>query len=243
MPAKYTPLTDALYDYVITQRSNANDPLLAALHIETENLGELARMAIGPDQGSLISLLVALIGTKLAVEVGTFTGTSSICIARSLAPGGKLICFDQDFKSTSIARRYWIKGGLQDRIDLRLGDAHRLLPHYKPQSLIDFVFIDAEKEGYDFYYETLLPYVRTGGLILFDNMLRGGQVVHPVEKNTGATRAIDQLNRKLAADSRVQCVLVPIADGLVICRKLYTAAHEGRKLGTDSRRIPGESRF
>jgi caffeoyl-CoA O-methyltransferase len=243
MPAKYTPLTDALYDYVITQRSNANDPLLAALQIETENLGELARMAIGPDQGSLISLLVALIGTKLAVEVGTFTGTSSICIARSLAPGGKLICFDQDFKSTSIARRYWIKGGLQDRIDLRLGDAHRLLPHFKPQSLIDFVFIDAEKEGYDFYYETILPYVRTGGLILFDNMLRGGQVVHPVEKNTGATRAIDQLNRKLAADSRVQCVLVPIADGLVICRKLYTAAHEGRKLGTDSRRIPGESRF
>jgi caffeoyl-CoA O-methyltransferase len=204
--------------------------------VETDHLGEISRMAIGPDQGSLIGLLVALIGAKWAVEVGTFTGTSSICIARHLVPGGKLVCFDQDFKTTSIARRYWIRAGLQDRIDLRLGDAHQLLPHYKPQNMIDFVFIDADKEGYDFYYETILPYVRTGGLILFDNMLRGGQVVHPVEKNTPANRAIDQLNRKLAVDNRVQSVLVSMADGLVLCRKLYTAAHEGRRLD-DSRRL------
>jgi caffeoyl-CoA O-methyltransferase len=236
MAAKYVPLTDAIYDYVIAQRSNANDPLLAALQMETQNMGEISRMAISPDQGTLISLLVALIGTKYAVEVGTFTGTSSICIARHLVPGGKLVCFDQDFKYTSIARRYWIRAGVQDKIDLRLGDARRLLPHYKPQNPIDFVFIDADKEGYDFYYETLVPYVRTGGLILFDNMLRGGQVVHPVERNTPTNRAIDQLNRKLAADGRIQSVLIPMADGLVVCRKLYAAGVDGRRM-TESRRL------
>jgi caffeoyl-CoA O-methyltransferase len=236
MPAKYVALTDALYNYVIAQRSNANDPLMAALQVETQNLGEISRMAISPDQASLISLLVAVIGAKWAVEVGTFTGTSSISIARHLAPGGKLVCFDQDFKFTSIARRYWIRAGLQDRIDLRLGDAHRLVPHYRPQNPLDFVFIDADKEGYDFYYETILPYMRTGGLILFDNMLRGGQVVDPVEKNTPATRAIDQLNRKLSTDTRVQSVLIPIADGLMLCRKLAPPGGETRRL-TDSRRL------
>jgi len=234
MPAKFISLTNALYDYVLAQRSNANDPLLAGLQMETENLGEVSQMAISPDQASLISLLVALIGAKWAVEVGTFTGMSSISIARYLVPGGKLVCFDQDFKYTSIARRYWIRAGLQERIDLRLGDARRLLPHYKPQNLLDFVFIDADKEAYDFYFETLVPYVRTGGLILFDNMLRGGEVVDPVQKNTATNRAIDQLNRKLATDSRVQSVLIPIADGLVVCRKLYVPGIDGRRL-TDSR--------
>jgi len=243
MPHKYTLLNDTIYNYVVAHRSYANDPVLEALQQETDNLGDIGRMAIGPDQSSLISLLVALVSAKWAVEVGTFTGTSSISIARHLLPGGKLVCFDQDFKVTSMARRYWIRAGVQDRVELRLGDARRLLPHFKPRELLDFVFIDADKESYDFYYETILPYVRTGGLILFDNMLRGGDVVNPVARNQPATRAIDQLNRKLAIDNRVQSVLVPIADGLVICRKLFNAAHEGRKLGTDSRRLPGESRF
>ncbi len=171
-------------------------------------------------------MLVALIGAKWAVEIGTFTGTSSLSIARYLAPGGKLVCFDQDFRYTTIARRYWMKAGVQDKIELRLGDAHRLVPHFRPRNPIDFVFIDADKEAYDTYFELLLPYVRTGGLILFDNMLRGGQVVHPVEKNTPTNRAIDQLNRKLAQDARIQAVLVPIADGLYVCRKLYSPLTE-----------------
>lgn len=236
MPGKFVPMTEDLYNYVITQRSNAKDPILTALQMETEGLGEISRMAIGPDQASLISMLVALVGVKWAVEVGTFTGTSSIAIARNLVPGGKLVCFDQDFKYTSIARRYWIKAGVQDRIDLRLGDAHRLVPHFRPQHPLDFVFIDADKEAYDFYYELLLPYVRTGGLILFDNMLRGGQVIDPIEKNTATNRAIDQLNRKLAADSRIQSVLIPIADGLVVCRKLYTVGVDLRRVA-ESRRL------
>jgi caffeoyl-CoA O-methyltransferase len=236
MPGKYVTLTDALYNYVLEQRSNANDPVLSALQIETQNLGEIGQMSISPEQSSLISLLVSLIGAKWAVEVGTFTGTSSISIARHLAPGGKLVCFDQDFKFTSIARRYWIRAGLQDRIDLRLGDARRLVPHYRPQNQVDFVFIDADKESYDSYYEMLVPYVRTGGLILFDNMLRGGQVVDPIARNQPSIRAIDQLNRKLAVDSRVQTVLIPMADGLTICRKLPSPSGETRRL-SDSRRV------
>lgn len=236
MALKYIPLNDDIYQYAAAQRSNANDPILAALQTDTETLGEIGRAMVGPDQAGLISLLVALVGAKWAVEVGTFTGTSSICIARHLALGGKLVCFDQDFRVTSMARRYWIRAGVQDRIDLRLGDARRLLPHYKPQNLIDFVFIDADKESYDFYYETILPYVRNGGLIVFDNMLRGGQVAHPVTRTHPLNRAIDQLNRKLAVDSRVQCVLLPMSDGMTICRKLYIAGGDGRRM-TETRRV------
>lgn len=220
MPDKHIPITDPIYDYALAQRSDANDPLLGALYMDTLALGEAGRLAVTPDQASLISLLVAVIGTKWALEVGTFTGISSLAIARHLAPNGKLFCFDQDFKYTSIARRYWIKAGVQERIDLRLGDAHRLLPHFRPRDPLDFVYIDADKEAYDMYYEHLCPFVRTGGLILFDNMLRGGEVADQVGRNKPINRAIDTLNRKLATDSRVQVVLLPMADGLTICRKL-----------------------
>ena len=236
---KYVPLNDELYSYVAAQRSNAVDPLLAALQIETENMGEAGRLMVGPDQGALISLLVSLVGAKWAVEVGTFTGMSSICIARNLAVGGKLFCFEQDFKVTSVARRYWIRAGLQDKIDLRLGDARRLLPHFKPRDLIDFVFIDADKESYDFYYETILPYVRPGGLIVFDNMLRGGEVVHPVAKTRPINRAVDALNRKLSTDTRVQSVLIPMSDGMSICRKIFIVGGDGRRISThETRRMP-----
>jgi caffeoyl-CoA O-methyltransferase len=242
MPGKFVTLNEDIYQYVVAHRSNAQDPLLGALQAETDALGDIGRMAISPEQGGLISLLVALIGVKSAVEVGTFTGTSSICIARYLAPGGKLVCFDQDFKFTSIARRYWIRAGLQDRIDLRLGDAHRLVPHFRPTVPIDFVFIDADKEAYDSYYEMLLPYVRPGGLILFDNMLRGGEVVDPNARNTPVNKAIDALNRKLAADTRIQCVLLPMADGVTICRKLSLPGMDGRRVG-DSRRVVDQHRL
>ncbi len=189
-----------------------------------------------PDQASFISLLVALIDTRLAVEVGTFTGISSMAIARHLLPGGKLVSFDQDFKYTSIARRHWIKAGIQDRIDLRLGDARRLLPHYRPREAIDFVYIDADKESYEMYYDHLCPFVRTGGLILFDNTLRSGEVADPVARNKPINRALDQLNHKLAHDSRVQAVLLPMADGFTICRKLPGPGMETRRMFDIKRR-------
>lgn len=236
MPDKHVELIDPVYDYVLAQRSDANDPLLAALYADTLALGEVGRLAVTPLQASLLSLLAALVNTKWAVEVGTFTGISSIAIARSLSLYGKLVSFDQDFKYTSIARRYWIKAGLQDRIDLRLGDARRLLPHYRPREPLDFVYIDADKESYDQYYEHLCPFVRTGGLIVFDNTLRGGELADPVARNRPVNRAVDALNRKLATDSRVQTVLLPMADGLTICRKLPAPGTEQRR-GLDTRNI------
>jgi caffeoyl-CoA O-methyltransferase len=233
-----TILTDLLYNYVLAQRSDAKDPVLAALQTETYEMGaDAVRLSITPDQSSLISLLVGLIGTKYALQVGTFTGLSSISIARSLMPGGKLVCFAPDLKYVSVSRRYWIKAGVQERIDLRLGDARRLLPHYRPTNPLDFVFIDAqEEEYYDIYFEALLPHMRTGGLILLDRMLRGGQVIDPALKNTPATRAIDMLNRKLAQDQRVQSVLLPISDGLYVCRKLYVPTNDTRRISFDTRR-------
>jgi caffeoyl-CoA O-methyltransferase len=219
MSAKYIPLTESLYDYLVTKRSNVDDPVLDALRVETEALGDICTMSISPEQGSLMSLLVGVIGAKWAVEVGTFTGTSSICIARGMVPGGRLTCFDQDFKWTTIARRYWAKAGVAERIELKLGAARELLSRWRPANQLDFVFIDADKEGYDGYYELLLPHVRPGGLILFDNMLRGGQIIDPNTKYTPANRAIDLLNHKLADDKRVQSVLLPVADGLTLCRK------------------------
>lgn len=236
MSGKYVNLTDALHAYVVAQRSNAADPILEELQIETRTLGEVAEMAIPLEQAALISLLVALMGAKWAVEIGTFTGMSSISIARHLQPGGRLICFDQDLRYTGIARRYWKRAGVLERIELKVGDARRLLPHYRPPNPIDFVFIDADKESYELYFEALMPYVRNGGLILFDNTLRGGDVIDPLRKNAPATRAIDQLNQKLAKDPRLQVVLLPIADGLTLCRKINLLNNEARLL-TETRRM------
>ena len=231
MSLSYLPFNDELYKYMLAQRSDASDPLLEALRNETRTLGDVAEMSISPDQCSFLSMLVAIAGVKSAVEVGTFTGSSSISIARALVPGGNLVCFDQDFRWTSIARRYWCKANLQDRIELRLGNARENLQRFRPKTPLDFVFIDADKEGYDFYYETLLPLVRSGGLIVFDNMLQGGRVIEQEGKRAVSTRAIDQLNRKLANDRRVQAMLLPIADGLQICRKVLLSAYDTRRLG------------
>lgn len=217
---KYTPFTDALYDYMVHQRSGADDPVMDALRAETATLGEVSQMSISPEQCSFLTFLVAAIGARRAVEVGTFTGSSSISIARGLPGDGRLVCFDQDDQWTSIATRYWRQAGVDEKIELRLGDAVRLLRAFKPEAPLDFVFIDANKEGYDHYYEALLPHVRPGGVIVFDNMLRHGEVLWPLKKQTIETQTIDQLNRKLATDTRVQSVLIPVADGLNLCRKL-----------------------
>jgi len=217
---KYTPLTDSLYDYMVRQRSNAHDPVLDALRAETSTLGDSSQMAISEEQAEFLVFLVAAIGARHAVEVGTFTGSSSLSIARGLPQDGSLICFDQDDQWTSIARRYWKQAGVDGKIELRLGDAARTLPAFRPSAPLDFVFIDANKDGYDFYYETLLPHVRQGGVIVFDNMLRHGEVLQPSEKQTIETQTIDKLNHKLARDPRVQSVLIPVADGLNLCRKL-----------------------
>ncbi|MGH8091947.1 MAG: O-methyltransferase [Chthoniobacterales bacterium] len=217
-PAKYVTLTDPLHDYIARHRSRAVDPLLEALRRETESLGEVARMLISPEQGDFLTLLTKLLAVGVAVEVGTFTGYSSICIARGLGEEGRLFCFDTSAQWTAIARRYWEKEGVAGRIELTLGDAKLELPGWEPPGPLDFVFIDADKPGYDAYFEILLPKMKPNGLFIFDNMVWGGRVIEPGLRDPDGL-ALDRLNRKLARDPRVESVLLPVADGLHLARK------------------------
>jgi caffeoyl-CoA O-methyltransferase len=218
MSAKYVTLNDALYNYVVCHRSRANDPLLDALRAETEALGDIARMLISREQGDFLTILTKLLNVRSGVEVGTFTGYSSICIARGLAIDGRLTCFDTSVDWTAMARRYWEKDGLADRVELRLGNAADELMKWEPAEPLDLVFIDADKTGYDAYFEMLLPKMKANGLFIFDNMVWGGRVIEePLADPDGV--AIDLLNRKLASDPRVESVLLPFADGLHLARK------------------------
>jgi caffeoyl-CoA O-methyltransferase len=216
--AKYVALTDPLYAYIAHHRSHVVDPLLEQLREETESLGEVARMLISPEQGDFLTILTKLLGVRCAIEVGTFTGYSSICLARGLAPDGRLFCFDINVEWTAVARRYWENEGVAARIELRLGDARKELLTWEPPEPLDLAFIDADKPGYDTYYEMLLPKMKPNGLFIFDNMVWSGRVAErPLTDPNGL--AIDRLNAKLANDTRVESVLLPVADGLHLARK------------------------
>jgi caffeoyl-CoA O-methyltransferase len=219
MNLKYLALNESLYDYTCIHRSHAKDPILETLRIETEEkAGEFSRMLISREQGSFLSILVACLGAKSAIEIGTFTGYSSICIARGLPEDGRLLCMDISEEWTTIAQRHWDLAGVRDRIELRVGPAIEGLDQLDPVPSFDFAFIDADKPEYDAYYERILPRMRSNGLILFDNMLWGGRLGNgPITDEAG--QAIDALNRKLASDDRVQTVLLPFADGIQFCRK------------------------
>ncbi len=217
-PPKYVALNDSLYDYIVRHRTRVVDPVLAELRAETEALGDVAKMLISPEQGDFLTLLTKLLDVRTVVEVGTFTGYSAICLARGLPGGGHLYCFDVNAEWTAIAQRYWEKEGLADWIKLRLGDAKEILRTWEPPTAIDLAFIDADKPGYDTYFELLLPKMKPDGLFIFDNMVWGGRVnEQPLTDPDGV--AIDQLNRKLANDPRVESVLLPVADGLHFARK------------------------
>ena len=219
MGTKYLRLSNRLYNYMSRCRSDAADPLLQELRAETAELGEeISKCQVSDEQGTFLSVLVAAAGVKSAIEVGTFTGYSSLCIARALSPGGKLICLDANKEWTDIARRYWVRAGVEDRIELRLGPALPTLRQLEPGLTFDFAFLDAAKTEYDAYYELLLPRVRPNGLILFDNMLWGGRLGAGAPEDDNG-RAIDVLNHKLAADPRVESVLLSVADGIQFCRK------------------------
>ncbi|HEX8236760.1 MAG TPA: class I SAM-dependent methyltransferase [Abditibacteriaceae bacterium] len=219
MRIKITPITPALAEYVVQRHSHAEDAVLQEHRARTQQLGGVSEMLISPEQGTLLSILVAATGARNAVEVGTFTGYSAACIARGLPADGKLHCFDRSDEWTQIAREYWGRYGLQNKIELHLGDAAQTLTDWKSDAPIDFAFIDADKSGYDRYYELLLPLLKPNALILFDNTLRNGRVAEPNLTHPDDI-AIDALNRKLAKDPRVESVLLPLADGLTVCRKI-----------------------
>lgn len=216
-PSKFIAMDEAICRYVAAHRSGARDATLDRLRAETEKLGPISQMLISREQGSFLTLLVAAIGARSALEVGTFTGYSAICLARGLPRSGRLLCIDINEEWTAIARRHWKRAGVAGKIELRLGGGTAELKALPARQRFDFVFIDADKPGYAAYYELALPHVRRNGLIVFDNMLQHGRVLKPKDDSA---RAIDSLNRKLSADRRVESVLLPLADGLMLCRKL-----------------------
>ena len=220
MQLKYLALNEPLYRYTCAHRTHAVDPVLEALARENETFGEDAKCQISDEQGSFMRLLVSAIAAESAMEVGTFTGYSSICIARGLPEHGRLICVDQNKRWTDIARGYWAKAGVEHKIELRLGPALPILQALDPSLVFDFAFIDAAKNEYDAYYELILPHVRQNGLILFDNMLWAGRLAGGPPKDDPLGQAVHALNQKLACDQRIETVLLPVADGIQLCRKL-----------------------
>jgi caffeoyl-CoA O-methyltransferase len=214
---KFIALDAELYRYIAAHYSTSRDSVLEDLRAETEKLGAVSEMLISREQGAFLTLLIAALGVQSAVEIGTFTGYSAICIARGLSSNGRLLCIDINADWAAIARRYWKREGVESRIELRLGGGKSELEALPPGVVFDFAFIDADKPAYDLYYELVLPRLRSNGLIVFDNMLQGGKVVNSKEESP---QAIDRLNKKLCADPRVECVLLGVADGLMICRKI-----------------------
>ena len=217
MSSRYTAVDDSLFAYLLAHRS-PDDALLRDLQAETAGHTQ-GRMQIAPDQGTLLRVLVGALGVKRAIEIGTFTGMSSICIARGLPPGGRLLCCDVSQEFTSIARRYWERAGLLDRIELRIGPALETLRALPREPGFEFAFIDADKTSYAEYYEELLPRLRVAGLIAVDNVLWHGAVVDPTAQDAD-TQAIRRFNDRVAADPRVESVMIAVADGLTLARKL-----------------------
>ena len=217
-------VTAELVDYAVAHGSELPGPVLDDLRAETAALGPPAGMQIGPDEGQLLTLLTRLVGARQAVEVGTFTGYSSLCISRGLAPGGALTCCDVSEEWTAIARRAWDRAGLADRLELRIAPALDTLRSLPAEPHIDLAFIDADKGGYVGYWDELVPRVRPGGLLLADNVLWSGRVVEsprPAEANEpdDNTRAIRAFNDHVAADDRVDVAVLPAFDGLTIARR------------------------
>lgn len=202
----------------LVQHGTPPDEIQRALIEETQKLGGISIMQIAPEQGAFMTLLARAIGTRYALEVGTFTGYSALCIARALPDAGRLICCDVSEEWTAIARRYWEKAGVSEKIDLRIAPALDTLRALPEQPQLDFAFIDADKPGYIAYYEEIQKRLRPGGLILVDNVLWLGRVVD-ANANDEQTLAIRDFNNHVARDSRVECVMLPVSDGLTLLRK------------------------
>lgn len=219
MSRRTLAMTDALYDYVLAN-SLREPAVLRRLREETAALPN-AGMQISPEQGQFMALLVELLGARRTLEVGVFTGYSSLVVALALPPDGRVVACDVSEEYTAVARRYWAEAGVAEKIDLRLGPALATLDQLLAAGeagTFDFAFIDADKEAYDRYYEQALQLLRPGGLIAIDNVLQAGRVVDPAVDNA-AVNAIRALNAKIQRDERVTASLLPLGDGLTLARK------------------------
>ena len=215
-------MTEALYPYVL-EHTEGRDELLERLAQESDReAGDLAQMRTSPEQAALLALLARAVGARRVLEVGTFTGYTSISVARALPDDGRLITCDVSEHWTSIARRYWEQAGLSDRIELRLGPALDTLRGLDGDEPFDFAYIDADKPGYPDYYEECVRLLRPGGLIGIDNVFYGGDVVDNAieQESRDSLQAIKRTNDRVLADQRVVSVMVGIRDGLTLALKL-----------------------
>lgn len=216
---KFTPLTDELHDYVVDLGAR-EDAILARIREQAAAMGDVSKMQVAPDQGALLTMLARLTGARRAIEVGTSTGYSAICIARGLGLGGELIALELDPDRAQIAQRNFADTGVAERIEVRVGPAVDSLTALETEGSepYDLAFIDADKVGYRVYVESCFRLLREGGLLVVDNVLWDGGVVDP-DPDDDAAVAIDRLNRELAGDERFDISIVPIADGITLLRK------------------------
>jgi caffeoyl-CoA O-methyltransferase len=208
----------AVAEYALDHSSRADETQVALQRVTADQTGQAAGMQIGDDQAVLLEILARAIGARRAVEVGTFTGYSSLALARGMGPQGRLLCLDVSEEWTAIARAHWEQAGVADRIELRIGPALDTLRELPPV-LFDLAFIDADKANYGAYYDELLPRIRPGGLLMVDNTLWNGAVLDEKD-DSDDTVAIRAVNERIAADPRVRVVLLPIGDGLTIAQRL-----------------------
>jgi caffeoyl-CoA O-methyltransferase len=215
MSMKPLPLTPELHAYLVAHGSTPDEVVRELAEETLASLPAEADMQVAPEQAAFLTFLTRLLGVRQAVEVGTFTGLSSLAIARGLAEGGQLTCFDISEEYTGVARRYWARAGVQDRIELRIGPAAETLRELPQERYLDFAFIDADKVGYPIYWDELVPRMRPGAVIAVDNTLRGGRVLAPQNADD---RAIAAFNDEVLSDVRVDVVMLPIADGVTLAR-------------------------
>ncbi|MCP8464296.1 class I SAM-dependent methyltransferase [Pseudomonas sp. ZM23] len=219
MTTRTLNLDDALYQYLLDV-SLRDSPLKARLRAETAAL-PTSRWQVAPEQGQFLALLVKLLGARRLLEIGTFTGYSALCMAEALTDDGRLLCCDLPGDYNDVARKYWREAGVELRIELRLGSALSTLESLLAdgqEGSFDLIFIDADKARYPAYFEYALSLLRVGGLAVFDNVLWSGRVLE-AQPESADTRAIQQLNLALRDDVRVDYSLLPLGDGMSLCRK------------------------
>lgn len=216
---KFTPLTDDLHEYMVAHGARQDD-VLRRVQEEAAAMGDIASMQIAPDQGAFITLLCRLLGAAEAIELGTFTGYSAICIARGLAPGGRLIACELSEEYAETAARNFEDAGVADRIEIRIGPALETLRALPGREAFDFAFIDADKVEYPAYYEECVSRLRTGGVIMVDNVLGGGAITG---KNPGFSEeslaGLRAVNDAIRDDERVDVAMIGVADGVTLARK------------------------
>jgi caffeoyl-CoA O-methyltransferase len=217
-PPKSVVLTPELHEYLVEHGTPLDDVQRWLISETKAKAGDFAGMQIAPEQGAFMTVLTRLLGARQAVEVGTFTGASALAVARGLPPGGRLLCCDVSEEWTAVAREAWQRAGVADRIELRIGPAVDTLRSLPEDFTVDLAFVDADKTNYPAYYEELLGRLRPNGVMLIDNTLWHGAVIDSSAQDD-STKAIRAFNDAVAADDRVDTVLLPISDGVTMIRK------------------------